>query len=538
MDAEQQQRILGYFLEEARDHLMTMEQGLLTFQDTLRDAELLNELFRAAHSVKGGAAMLELAPIQKVAARLEDVFKTLKDNPQAPFAQAGISEVLTSAFLCLQELLIQLHQSRDLPEEMAERVMAAARPLFKTLDSRIGAAIASHPLVPFQVSTPSQNSAPLAPSPKLSPTKATDRSGITEESALHLIFKSDLPLYLRQMLELFKHADEDAVRSELVRLCNTLDRLGEQFELTSWCHVVGLARSAILDPSTSYPEIGAIVLRNLKVAQEQILAGQWEQIQPSPELHALLLPNSQPSSISLNSDLNIPDLDNLMDVVIEPPNPLNPEESSTMANEALSFDEILNELDQSELPLTSNILDFSSENFGEPMGQKSGMSSHPDANDNTLTNLFEEDAQVLANIWEDSSDEQLDNLFGGASTGSDPDSLDFVPTNPQGDQDESDDFLALLDGENTESNILGDLDTSGDLNFTSDESLSLGDDVDDLNIFDQDDSLEDLSGFFGNIDRSPASHDSAYPLDDEISSALEKLPRPPVDSLDMPSFED
>ncbi len=33
---EQQQRIMGYFIEEAKDHLNTIEQGLLNLQGPLR----------------------------------------------------------------------------------------------------------------------------------------------------------------------------------------------------------------------------------------------------------------------------------------------------------------------------------------------------------------------------------------------------------------------------------------------------------------------------------------------------------------------
>ena len=70
MQSEQQQRIMGYFIEEARDHLNTLEQGLLNLQSTLEDPEMLNELFRAAHSVKGGAAMLGIDSIQQKIDRL------------------------------------------------------------------------------------------------------------------------------------------------------------------------------------------------------------------------------------------------------------------------------------------------------------------------------------------------------------------------------------------------------------------------------------------------------------------------------------
>ena len=81
---EDQQRILGYFIEEARDHLHTIEQGLLNLQSTVDDGEMMNELFRAAHSVKGGAAMLNLHSIHRTSHRLEDFFKLLKDSGVRP----------------------------------------------------------------------------------------------------------------------------------------------------------------------------------------------------------------------------------------------------------------------------------------------------------------------------------------------------------------------------------------------------------------------------------------------------------------------
>ena len=71
MDAAQ---ILGYFIEEAKEHLDTLEQSLATFDQTLTDGDLLQELFRAAHSIKGGAAMLDLEPVRYVAGQLEDSF--------------------------------------------------------------------------------------------------------------------------------------------------------------------------------------------------------------------------------------------------------------------------------------------------------------------------------------------------------------------------------------------------------------------------------------------------------------------------------
>ncbi len=99
---EQQQRILGYFIEEARDHLNTIEQGLLNLEGTLNDPEMISEVFRAAHSIKGGAAMLGLTSIQHTSHRLEDCFKVLKDNP------VQIDQKLESLFLGVSDTLKSL----------------------------------------------------------------------------------------------------------------------------------------------------------------------------------------------------------------------------------------------------------------------------------------------------------------------------------------------------------------------------------------------------------------------------------------------
>ncbi|WP_239651352.1 Hpt domain-containing protein [Neosynechococcus sphagnicola] len=56
MQSGKQQQIVGYFIEEAREHLNTLERGFLDLQTTVDDSDMINELFRAAHSVNGGGS--------------------------------------------------------------------------------------------------------------------------------------------------------------------------------------------------------------------------------------------------------------------------------------------------------------------------------------------------------------------------------------------------------------------------------------------------------------------------------------------------
>ena len=67
MDQDKQKQITMYFIEEAKEHLQTIESGLLDLQSIMGNQEAVNEIFRAAQSIKGGAAMLGFSSIQHVA---------------------------------------------------------------------------------------------------------------------------------------------------------------------------------------------------------------------------------------------------------------------------------------------------------------------------------------------------------------------------------------------------------------------------------------------------------------------------------------
>ncbi|HEY9872358.1 MAG TPA: Hpt domain-containing protein, partial [Candidatus Obscuribacterales bacterium] len=79
MDTEQNRRIIGYFVEEAKEDLNTIEQGLLNLQDPMQKQEILQALPRAASTLKRGAAMLGFNSIKKTVHRLEKCFKLLRE---------------------------------------------------------------------------------------------------------------------------------------------------------------------------------------------------------------------------------------------------------------------------------------------------------------------------------------------------------------------------------------------------------------------------------------------------------------------------
>ncbi|MEC4803054.1 MAG: response regulator [Jaaginema sp. PMC 1079.18] len=128
MEAEQLKKITGYFIEEAKEHLETIEQGVTELQATIDDPEQVTEVYRAAHSIKGGAAMLELECIRKTAHRLEDYFKQLKEHSVT--VDETLSNWLTPIYRGLQTLVADLEKNYAVAPEIETQVMTAIEPLF------------------------------------------------------------------------------------------------------------------------------------------------------------------------------------------------------------------------------------------------------------------------------------------------------------------------------------------------------------------------------------------------------------------------
>jgi len=259
---EQQQRIMGYFIEEAKDHLNTIEQGLLSLQSTIEDSEKANELFRAAHSVKGGAAMLGLGSIQTTAHRMEDYFKILKESP------VQVDSTLETMFLKisdgLKDLLEQLEGPFGLTPEKAQEIMAGVEPVFGQLEKHLNTLVG---------------------------TAGSDREIATDSissGALRKSFKDDVASLLRQMLATFKQSDTSESRQNLQSICEQLSAIGKQFELAEWCDLIETARLTSANLNNNYRTLAPILIKEIKQSQNLVLAGRASEVSVSEAMQDLL----------------------------------------------------------------------------------------------------------------------------------------------------------------------------------------------------------------------------------------------------------
>lgn len=79
-------RLLATFRVEAAEHLQAMTAGLLALEKASAGAEaagIIETVFREAHSLKGAARAVNLAPVESLCQSLESVFSALKKEQAA-----------------------------------------------------------------------------------------------------------------------------------------------------------------------------------------------------------------------------------------------------------------------------------------------------------------------------------------------------------------------------------------------------------------------------------------------------------------------
>ncbi|QEI43220.1 Chemotaxis protein CheA [Dolichospermum sp. UHCC 0315A] len=280
MQPEQQQRILGYFLEEAREHLNTIEQGLLNLQGTLEDSEMINEVFRAAHSIKGGAAMLGLSSIQQTSHRLEDCFKILKEHPIQ--VDQRLESLLLDVCDTLKALIDSLGNPFGLSAEKAQALMLKTEPVMQWLNEHIetllkqgnnGVNNLNHNHLQPPISA-------VIPQIQKSPVTTRQNQDWTE-------FQGQVLEILREMLQQFKQTNLGRSRENLQECCHQLVKIGRDLNLSNWCSLCESAALAISNPDHSYLTLAKIIITEIKQAQELVLQNQDAKIAISQQLETL-----------------------------------------------------------------------------------------------------------------------------------------------------------------------------------------------------------------------------------------------------------
>ncbi|MBN1959200.1 MAG: chemotaxis protein CheW [Desulfuromonadales bacterium] len=113
MDELLDDELLQEFITETREHLYSIENDLLSIEEQGEnvDLELVNKVFRAAHSIKGGSGFFGLDKVKELAHRAETVLDMLRSGKMVPNSE--ITNVLLAAFDQLREMVNMPGDSRN-----------------------------------------------------------------------------------------------------------------------------------------------------------------------------------------------------------------------------------------------------------------------------------------------------------------------------------------------------------------------------------------------------------------------------------------
>jgi len=99
------------FFEESYEGLDAMEQGLLDMDMVSPDAEVINTIFRAAHSMKGGAGTFGFTQVAEFTHVLETLLDQIRSGQRA--MSQDIQNLLLKSVDCIRQLLQDLQAGND-----------------------------------------------------------------------------------------------------------------------------------------------------------------------------------------------------------------------------------------------------------------------------------------------------------------------------------------------------------------------------------------------------------------------------------------
>ncbi|PSO85739.1 MAG: hybrid sensor histidine kinase/response regulator [Cyanobacteria bacterium QS_3_48_167] len=136
---QEQQQNLGAFIQEVRDHLHTIELGLLDLQTTVEDPEKINNVLQAAQSLQTEARKQGNDSLNQIAHHLADYFRVLQDSSVT--VDQKLEPLLWQVYETLQGL-VELHapteDSPELPpltDELERQIISGVESVFEKIDN-------------------------------------------------------------------------------------------------------------------------------------------------------------------------------------------------------------------------------------------------------------------------------------------------------------------------------------------------------------------------------------------------------------------
>jgi two-component system, chemotaxis family, sensor histidine kinase and response regulator PixL len=201
-DSEQQVRL--QFLDEAQEYLTEIESGVLGMSTHGIDRSVMDGVLRAAHSIKGGSAMMGYSTLSQLAHQMEDFFKVLKLRPSE--AKAEETERL---------MLVGVDHLRQVASDCRQGTALSATWLTETV----------------QLTFDSLHD-------RLGDPQADDSAALLSEEVgadmVVLLFETEVDSILNRLDEVLENPDFPCLQEEFAIAAQELEGLGEMLDLPTF----------------------------------------------------------------------------------------------------------------------------------------------------------------------------------------------------------------------------------------------------------------------------------------------------------------
>jgi chemosensory pili system protein ChpA (sensor histidine kinase/response regulator) len=243
-DKERQVRL--QFLEEAQEYLNNMESGLLGLGTGKVNPQQIDGVLRAAHSIKGGAAMMGFQQLSHLAHRLEDFFKVLKIG-KSDAVSDRLESLLLSGVDCLRKIVAFNRQQQAIDEQWLNQEV---NPLFEQLHDILG--------------DPQPEDAAALLSAELGEDMST------------LIFETEVEELLQKLETSLSNSATANISEELFLAAQELSGLGEMLDLPAFANLCQSVIEYLAEAPEEVEAIAVAAVQEWRRSQALVLIGQTD----------------------------------------------------------------------------------------------------------------------------------------------------------------------------------------------------------------------------------------------------------------------
>ena len=252
MNSEDFHQLIGAFFAEAQEFLQLLETNLLAMESSSAGdvrLQLVKEMFRAAHSIKGSALMFGFEELAKAAHVLEDCFAIVRDGTNI----SNLNQATITALLQGVDHLKKIASKSASGDSNIEEDFKAIAQIKEQLETEFG---------------------------KKTPPPVPVSKNAAGAGLLKAIFENEVPPIINRLESEISQAKIETLEKTLVvinEIYYQLSGLSGMLQLPEFGEIADRLRPLIDAPNLSLEQLkssGWAVAQNLQTAREQICSGQ------------------------------------------------------------------------------------------------------------------------------------------------------------------------------------------------------------------------------------------------------------------------